>query len=108
MIPLLSSEQIKIVKNQSFVRADRIKELLESVQNTLIQNIPDLKDIMKLYIENSTARTILLKPVLHEFDQTRRKLEIVMMSCIDPGQVRRHLESLLRTVTMIVATDLNM
>jgi hypothetical protein len=34
--------------------------------------------------------------------------EIVMMSCIDPGQVRRDLESLLRTVTMIVATDLNM
>ena len=31
-----------------------------------------------------------------------------MMSCIDPGQVRRDLESLLRTVTMIVATDLNM
>jgi len=29
---------------------------------------------MQLYIENSTARTILLKPVLHEFDQTRRKL----------------------------------
>jgi hypothetical protein len=25
MIPLLNSEQIKIVKNQSFVRADRIK-----------------------------------------------------------------------------------
>ena len=36
------------------------------------------------------------------------KQEIVVLSCIDPGQVRRDLESLLRTVTMIVATDLNM
>jgi len=36
MIPLLSSEQIKIVKNQSFVRADRIKGSMTCIVKIMI------------------------------------------------------------------------
>lgn len=36
------------LKGQSFVRPERIQEVLEGVQNVLMQRVPDLKAVMKV------------------------------------------------------------
>ena len=46
---LLTSEQIGKIKNQSFVRHERVKEMLESTQSILIQRVPDWKASMKVF-----------------------------------------------------------
>jgi hypothetical protein len=38
------------LKNQSFVRPDRIKAVLESVQQVVLQTAPDLREILKVFI----------------------------------------------------------
>jgi len=102
----LPAEARASLKNQAFVRPERIMEMLDSVQSTAMQSAPDLRDIMKLYIDNSVARTILLKPVQQEIDLARRKTECVVASCIDPGQMRRDLEQLLQSATSAVIAQL--
>ena len=51
-VPLLSSDVRATLKNQAFVRAERMKEMLLGVQEAAVQTAPDLRDIMKLYVEN--------------------------------------------------------
>ena len=51
-VPLLSSDVRATLKNQAFVRAERMKEMLLQVQEAAVQTAPDLRDIMKLYVEN--------------------------------------------------------
>ena len=51
-VPLLSSDVRATLKNQAFVRAERVKEMLLGVQESAVQTAPDLRDIMKLYVEN--------------------------------------------------------
>jgi hypothetical protein len=46
--PLLPAADSARLKNQSFVRSERIKEMLDSVQNVLLQRVPDLKALMKV------------------------------------------------------------
>ena len=70
----LNPAQATALKQQAFVRADRLLEMLESVLSQLNQAAPDLNGMMKLYIENNTARSILLRPILQEFDLTRKKM----------------------------------
>ena len=36
------------LKNQSFVRPERVKEVLENLQSVLLQRVPDLKALMKV------------------------------------------------------------
>eukprot|EP01036_Dinobryon_divergens_P027874 gene27874-36723_t len=85
----------------AFMRPERMKEMLEAVQAVLLQAAPDLRAIMKLYIESPVARNILLKPILQEYD------ECVIMSCVDPGQLRRDVEQLLQTVSYTVVSELS-
>jgi hypothetical protein len=47
-VPLLPAADRARLKNQSFVRPERIKEVLESVQSVLMQRVPDLKAVMKV------------------------------------------------------------
>jgi hypothetical protein len=47
---LLTNEKKTILKNQAFARMERIKEMLENVQNILLQSAPDLKNIMKVLL----------------------------------------------------------
>jgi hypothetical protein len=47
-VPSLSTEQIQLLKGQSFIRYDRLKECLEQIQHLLIQRMPDLKVMMKV------------------------------------------------------------
>lgn len=47
-VPLLPPTERTRLKGQSFVRPERIKEVLESVQSVLMQRVPDLKAVMKV------------------------------------------------------------
>jgi len=94
------------IKGQSFLRPERVKEMLESVQTVLLQRVPDLNAVMKLYIDNVVACTIILKPILQDFEAAKKKMDCVVSSCLDPGQPRRDVEHLLQTITMTVASDL--
>jgi hypothetical protein len=47
-VPLLPPAERTRLKGQSFVRPERIKEVLESVQSVLMQRVPDLKAVMKV------------------------------------------------------------
>jgi hypothetical protein len=105
-IVLLPPEARTNLKNQAFVRPERIKEMLDSVHTLVMQAAPDLREIMRLYIENSVARTILLKPVQSDIDLAKKRTECVIASCIDPGQMRRDLEQLLSIVTSAVISQL--
>jgi hypothetical protein len=56
-VPSLSTEHIQLLKGQSFIRYDRLKECLEQVQHLLIQRMPDLKIMMKVrYFVHSLRR----------------------------------------------------
>lgn len=70
----LTSDAVKNLQGQSFMKVDRVKEMLKSALDTVMISAPDLKQAMQLYIENSVARGILIKPVIHEIDAAKRKL----------------------------------
>jgi hypothetical protein len=106
-VPLLPPETRALIKNQAFMRAERIKEVLLSVQETAVQAAPELRDIMKLYVENSVARTILLKPVQQEVEVAHKRMECVIASCLDHGQPRRDVEQLLRSIISTVMSELS-
>lgn len=46
--PVLTTEQKNLLKNQSFVRPERLKECLEQVQHLITQRMPDIKDLVKV------------------------------------------------------------
>ena len=105
-VPLLPADVRSTLKGQAFVRAERVKEMLSGVQEAAVQTAPDLRDIFRLYVENSVARTILLRPVLQEIEAVHRKLECVIASCVDPGQPRRDLEQLLQSIVSSATAEL--
>ena len=61
---------------------------------------------MKLYVVNSVARVILMKPVQQEVELMRRKVETVVASCIEPGQERRDIEQLIASLASSISSDL--
>jgi hypothetical protein len=70
---LMDASAAAALKAQSFVRPERIKEVLDTAHHTIVINAADLKQVMRLYIDNDVARNILLKPILAEFDIYRKK-----------------------------------
>ena len=105
-LPLLSSEATATLSKQAFMRASRIMDVLNDTQQAVVQNIPDLRSTMKLYVENSVARTILLKPVQQEIEVIRRKMECIIASCVDAGQDRQGLEQLVNSISTTVGSEL--
>jgi hypothetical protein len=83
-----------------------VGEMLSSLQEAVVQTTPDLRDILKLYVESSVARSILLRPVQQGVEVVHRKLECVIASCVDPGQPRRDLEHLLQSIVSTVTSEL--
>ena len=94
-IPLLSNDNRQLLKNQAFVRADRIKEVLDQAKEQGSQAGILLQSMMTLYVENNIARTILLKPIQQEIENTKKRLVCIVNSCVDPGQPLRDLDQLL-------------
>ena len=94
----LPAEARASLKSQAFMKPERIKDMLDSVQQLAAQAAPDLRDLMQLYVENSVARTILLRPVQIEVAASKRRMECVIASCVDFDQTKRDLVMLLHGV----------
>ena len=104
--PLLSIENRQMLKSQAFVRSERIKEVLEQSKEQGNVSGLQLKNMMTLYVDNSIARTILLKPIQQEIDNTKKRLLCVINSCVDPGQQLRDLDQLLSDFIDIISSFL--
>lgn len=47
-IPLLPSEIRAVLKQQAFMKPDRIKEILMQVQESVVHSTPDFRDTLKV------------------------------------------------------------
>eukprot|EP01041_Mallomonas_annulata_P006587 gene6587-13326_t len=94
------------LQGQAFMRPDRVKELLQTVEHSMAGSCPELRNTLQLYIENPVARAILLKPIQHDIDILRRKVEVVIANCIDSPQARRELERLLMSIASTISSEL--
>lgn len=103
---LLPADLATLLRAQAFVRAERIKEMLEQTSRDVAEHGPMLQHTLKLYIDNGIARTILMKPVQLEVDRIRRKVQCIVASCIDAGTQRREIEQLLRDAYTTVLQEL--
>lgn len=105
-ITLLSTDNRQMLKSQAFVRPERIKEVLEQSKEQGSVSGSQLKNMMVLYVDNSIARTILLKPIQQEVDNTKKRLLCVINSCVDPGQHLRDLDQLVNEFIDIISSHI--
>ena len=92
----LGAELAATLKAQSFVRPERIREMLAATLTDVTTAGALLQAALRAYIDNAIARTILMKPVQLEADALRRKVQCVVASCVDAGSARREIEAALR------------
>jgi len=104
--PVLPADHIALLRNQAFIRPQRVLEVLNEAQTSVASGVTELRAIMKLYVDNTIARTILMKPVQQEVEAVRRKVETILASCVDAGQPRRDLEQLIAAIALTVDTHL--
>ena len=94
------------LKSQSFVRPERIKEMLDNAITAVQQSTPELRSAMQLYVENAVSRAILLKPIQQETEQCKRKMETILEACIDPGEPQKELGALLASIFAVIVSEL--
>ncbi|GAU16792.1 hypothetical protein TSUD_200350 [Trifolium subterraneum] len=59
----LESAMAKPLKDQAFATPDKVAELVQKVQTAIQEQLPVVIAKMKLYLQNSSTRTILFKPI---------------------------------------------
>lgn len=79
--PLLSEEAVKSLLVQSFVRPERLRELAKDCNASIVRGLPQFLDLMKMYIQNQVARTILLRPIFEEALNNMKRVQLVVTSC---------------------------
>jgi len=104
--PSLPADHIALLRGQAFLRPQRVLEVLNEAQTSVASGVAELRAIMKLYVDNTIARTVLMKPVQQEVEAVRRKVETILASCVDAGQPRRDLEQLIAAIALTVDTNL--
>jgi hypothetical protein len=104
--PALAPDVASKLRNQAFLRPERLLSVLNDAQGTVEHTLPELKRLMALFIDSSVARAILLKPVQQDLDLQRSKLLSVVMACVDAGQARRDIEQLAAAVHDHVSSEL--
>jgi hypothetical protein len=95
---LLPTSVRTTLKGQAFMRVDRIKSMLDAVMEVAVQKTPEMRDMLRLYIDNTVSRTVLVKPIQAELNLARRRMMTVLSSCVDPGQAQRDLTQQLDSV----------
>ena len=78
---LLSKDAVKGLLIQSFVRPERLRELAKDANARCMERLPYFLHLMKMYIHNHVARTILLRPVFEEALSNIKRVQIVVTSC---------------------------
>ena len=71
---LLTDAARSVLSSQAFVKAERVVEVLSSTIETIVQTQPELVKVVRAYLDNDTTRHIILKPVMHELQLSKRKV----------------------------------
>ncbi|KAH7331555.1 hypothetical protein KP509_20G040200 [Ceratopteris richardii] len=53
----------KSLKSQAFATPEKVAEMVSKVNDSIKEDLPSVANKMKLYLQNSSARTILFKPI---------------------------------------------
>lgn len=61
--PKLESVMAKPLKDQAFAKPATVAEIVQKVSGALQEELPRVMEKMKLYLQNSSTRTILFKPI---------------------------------------------
>lgn len=99
-------ESVKGLKGQSFMRPERIKEVIDSDIEIATQEASDLREIMKLYIDNPIARSILMKPVQYEIELLQKRMEYIFFYSVDLGQSKREFEQNIKSLFSTIVSEL--
>lgn len=97
-IAILPADMKKALTGQAFMKPDRLKAVLTSVADNLIIAQPNLNSMIKLYVPNSSTRSIIVKPILHELMIAKRKMGTIVASCVESNVERKELEALLNSL----------
>ena len=104
--PPLAAELAAKLRNQAFLRPERLLAVLNDAQQALQHTLPELRRLMALHIDSSVARVILLKPVTQELELQKMKMLSVVTACVDPGQNKRDIEQLLSAIHDGITSEL--
>ena len=104
--PPLAAELAAKLRNQAFLRPERLLAVLNDAQQALQHTLPELRRLMALHIDSSVARAILMKPVTQELELQKMKMLSVVTACVDPGQTKRDIEQLLSAIHDGITSEL--
>ncbi|PIA25125.1 hypothetical protein AQUCO_12500027v1 [Aquilegia coerulea] len=70
----------KPLKNQAFATPDKVAELVQTVGVSIQQELPKVMAKLKLYLQNSSTRTILFKPIKTNIVEAHLQLQSLLKS----------------------------
>ncbi|KAL5182758.1 Conserved oligomeric Golgi complex subunit 3 [Glycine soja] len=76
----LESVMAKPLKDQAFATPDKVAELVQKVRNAIQEQLPGVIDRMKLYLQNSSTRTILFKPIKTNIIEAHTQVQSLLQS----------------------------
>ena len=88
------------------MRPERIKEMLDSTMTSTTKATTEFKDMLQLYIDNGVARAILLKPIQQELEISRRRMDTILMNCVESSEVSRELQGVLVGIFDVLGKEL--
>lgn len=105
-LPSLPAEVAATLRAQAFLRPERLLVVFTEAQQAVEHTLPELKRLMALFIDSPVARAILLKPVQQGLDVQKSKMMSVVAACIDHGQNRRDIETLVAVIHDRIISEL--
>ncbi|KAE9601563.1 putative oligomeric Golgi complex, subunit 3, cullin repeat-like-containing [Lupinus albus] len=76
----LDSAMAKPLKDQAFATPDKVAELVQKVRTAIQEQLPVVISKMKLYLQNSSTRTILFKPIKTNIVEAHTQLQSLLQS----------------------------
>ncbi|KAJ1700483.1 hypothetical protein LUZ63_000262 [Rhynchospora breviuscula] len=70
----------KPLKNQAFASPDKVAEVVQKVRDAIEQELPRIMAKMKLYLQNSSTRLILFKPIKTNIIEAHVQLQKLLKS----------------------------
>ncbi|KAL5698585.1 Golgi transport complex subunit 3 [Ranunculus cassubicifolius] len=89
----------KPLKNQAFATPDKVSELVQKVGKSMEQELPKVMGKLKLYLQNSSTRTILFKPIKTNIVEAHIQLQSLIKS--------EYSDEEMKNVGMVSIQDLN-
>ncbi|KAG5129981.1 hypothetical protein JHK84_036378 [Glycine max] len=76
----LESVMAKPLKDQAFATPDKVAELVQKVRTAIQEQLPVVIEKMKLYLQNSSTRTILFKPIKTNIVEAHIQVQSLLQS----------------------------